>query len=72
MDRAKLEALVWRSTHPDSRGVGDDGVRCVLHRNPATGGTESWPLSSFTDEQLVEKLPQSALARLAKIPCRHG
>lgn len=70
MDRKKLEALVWRHTHRDFRGVGDDGVRRVLHLNRATGGTESWPLSSFTDDELIAKLPQRVRVGLTEIPER--
>jgi hypothetical protein len=58
MDRKKLEALVWRHRHRDFGGRGDDGVRRVLHLNPRTGGTELWPLSSFTDRGLIAKLPR--------------
>jgi hypothetical protein len=72
VNRKKFGTLVWRQTHRDHRGGGDDGVRRVLHRNPATGGTESWPLSSFPESQLVEKLPASARGRLAKILGKDG
>jgi hypothetical protein len=54
--REQLEALVWKHSHADFKGV-TDGVRYRLHLNEKTGGTESWPLSTFTDEQLIEKLP---------------
>ena len=54
--RARLEALVWKHTHKDFKGV-IDGVRHCLHLNTQRGGTESWPLSSFTVEQLIDKLP---------------
>lgn len=55
--RAQLEALVWKHTHRDFKGV-TDGVRYRLHLNTENGGgTESWPLSAFSNEQLVEKLP---------------
>lgn len=40
MDRKKLEAIAWKHTHREARGVGDDGVRRVLHLNQSTGGTE--------------------------------
>lgn len=65
MDRRALEALVWKHTHRDYRGRGPDGVRRVLHLNPETGATESWPLASFTDAELVAKLPSRVRAGLA-------
>lgn len=55
--RAQLEALVWKHTHQDFKGV-IDGVRYRLHLNEKKGGTESWPLSTFTNEQLIDKLPR--------------
>lgn len=58
MERKKLEALVWKHTHADFKGK-TDGVKMVLHNEAGvTYGTESWPLSKFTDEQLIEKLPR--------------
>ena len=41
-----LAPLVWKATHPDFRGVREDGTRCVCVQNPVIGGTESWPLPS--------------------------
>lgn len=61
--RKKLEALAWKHTHRDFKGV-TDGVKMRLHLNPKTGGTESWPLSSFTDAELIEKLPSAIRATL--------
>ncbi len=70
MDRKKIEAMVWRPTHREARGVGDDGVRRVLHVNPATCGTELWPLSSLTNAQLTDRLPRSVRDELSKIPSK--
>jgi hypothetical protein len=55
MERKKLEALLYQSTHNDFKG---EGVKTVLHLNPRTGGTEAWPLSKFTDAELIAKLPR--------------
>lgn len=65
--RKNLEALVWRHTHRDFRGR-TDGVRHVLTQNPTHGGTESWPLSAFTEEQLMTKLPRSEREQLEEKP----
>jgi hypothetical protein len=62
--RPQLEALVWKHTHKDFRGKSDDGTKCVLHLNTDKGGTESWPLSKFSDGQLIDKLPKAVLATL--------
>ena len=70
VERTKLEALIWKHTHRDRRGTGSDGVRRILHLNPATGGTESWPLAAFTDEQLIAKLPLEVRAILTKMPAK--
>lgn len=64
--RKLLESLVWRFTHADFKGTGSDGVRRVLHRNTKTGGTESWPLSSFTDAELLSKLTTKGRAEYAR------
>lgn len=56
--RKKAESLLWKNKHRDFRGV-MDGVKNVLYLNPKTGGTELWPISSFTDEQLINELPRS-------------
>lgn len=53
--RARLEALVWTSTHRDYRGV-SNGIRCVLHLVPNVG-TCSVSLSSLTEAELISKLP---------------
>lgn len=55
--RKLLERLVWKHTHADFKGkIGD--VKHVLHNEHKGAGTESWPLSSFSDRQLLEKLPR--------------
>lgn len=60
MTRKKLEALLWKHTHEDFKGKREDGIKCVLHNEAGvTYGTESWSLSSFTDAQIIAKLPQS-------------
>lgn len=51
-----MEALLWRVTHADYRGKLPDGTKCVLHMSAKTYGTESWPLSTFSDAELIEKL----------------
>lgn len=57
--RAKLERLVWKHTHSDFRGKHADGTKHVLHNQEGvTYGTESWPLSKFTEEQLLNKIPR--------------
>jgi hypothetical protein len=55
-ERKKAEQIVWKGTHPDAKGKGEDGVKRVLTLSPSGGGTESWPLSTFTDDQLVTKM----------------
>ena len=51
----KLEALsalspaaraVWDAKSPAYRSQRTDGTLCVLYLNPATGGTELWPVES--------------------------
>ena len=37
---------IWNATPRDYRSVGADGVRRVLFLNPATGGTELWPVEA--------------------------
>lgn len=59
--RAKLEALVWRHTHRDFKGL-IDGIRTVLHLAP--GGTCVVALSSLTDAELFDKLPSRVRAEL--------
>lgn len=61
--RAQLEALVWKHTHRDYRGVAN-GIKYVLVNTGAKvfgggGGTEAWALSKLTDEQLCYQLPRS-------------
>lgn len=70
MDRKKLEAMAWRHTHRDFRGVGDDGVRRVLRLDRSTGGVASCPLSSLTDAQLIDSLPRAVREALPKIPSK--
>ncbi len=55
MDRKELERLAWKNTHPDYKGVGEDGVKRVLYLNPKTGATESWPLSGLPEDELKRK-----------------
>lgn len=57
MNRKKLEALVWKNTHADFKGKRPDGTREVLCWVPSVG-TTCLPLSSFTDRELLEKLPR--------------
>lgn len=58
--RQKLENLVWKHTHADFKGKMSDGTKCVLHNeSKVTYGTESWPISRFSDEQLLNKLRKS-------------
>lgn len=61
LTRAKLEALVWRHTHRDFKGL-IDGVRTVLHL--VRGGGGAVPLSSLTDAELYDKLPSRVRAEL--------
>ena len=37
---------IWDAAPGDYRSVGDDGVPRVLFLNPATGGTELWPVGA--------------------------
>jgi hypothetical protein len=62
LTRAKLEALVWRHTHRDFKGL-IDGARTVLHRAPGGGTCLAW-LSSLTDAELYDKLPSRVRAEL--------
>lgn len=65
-NRQQLEALVWKHKHKDYRGI-TNGIKYVLvntgyppFQGPGhSGGTESWPLSSMTTEQLCDLLPRS-------------
>lgn len=64
--RQQLEALVWKHTHRDFRGKREDGTKVILvntgagpFRGQGSYGTESWPLSKLTDEQLCYQLPRS-------------
>jgi hypothetical protein len=54
--RKKLEALVWKHTHSDFKGKALDGSKCVLHF-VTNVGTCSVAIKSFTDEELIAKLP---------------
>lgn len=62
MTREKLEDLVWKHTHKDYKGIGEDGTRTVLHRS-CTHGTCIVPLSSLTEIQLQQKLPAKVRER---------
>lgn len=65
-DRKKAEALLWKHTHADFKGK-IDGVKMVLHNESGiTYGTESWPISKFTDAQLLSKLPRRIRDDMAK------
>ena len=37
---------IWDAAPGDYRSVGNDGVPRVLFLNPATGGTELWPVEA--------------------------
>ncbi len=50
--RKELERKAWAAQHRDYKGKGADGVRRMLHRNPKTGGTESWPIEQIPDADL--------------------
>ncbi len=52
LSRKKLEAAAWAKTHRDYKSRGADGVRRVLHRDPASGKTGLWPLAQLSDEEL--------------------
>lgn len=47
---------VWRNTHRDYRGIGQDGVKRVLVYRQ---GTFSVPLEHLTDKEIREALPES-------------
>lgn len=55
--RQRLEALVWKHKHPDYKGRREDGTKCVLKLIPSDG-TCSVAISSLTDGELVDMLPQ--------------
>ncbi len=68
--RAQLEALVWKHTSSDYRGKREDGTKVILvntgagpFRGHGSYGTEPWPLSSLTVEQLCYQLPRSVRAQ---------
>jgi hypothetical protein len=66
MERHKLEALVYRHTHRDFKGKMQDGTKTILHNESGvTYGTECWPLSKFTEQQLIGKLR-------AEVRAQHG
>lgn len=68
LSRKKLEALVYKNTHADYRGRREDGTRCVLHMETGvTHGTESWPLSKFTEDQLLAKLPKKIRDEITEV-----
>lgn len=56
-ERRALEDRVWAHAHRDFRYARPDGTRWMLHYNQKNCATESWPLTSFSDEQLLGKLP---------------
>jgi hypothetical protein len=57
MDRKKLEALVWRHKHKDFRGKAADGTKYILKFVPGMG-TCSVPISSLTEQECLDALPQ--------------
>ncbi len=71
MTRTQLEALVWERTHSDFRCI-VDGVRCVLHLNPETGGTELWPLSETLPSEPTGPEPECPFHDAGNTgPCNH-
>ncbi len=63
--RESLEDAAWAATHDDYKATRADGTRVVLYLNPATGATESWPLSSVPTEELQGTV---AAARARRLP----
>jgi N12 class adenine-specific DNA methylase len=60
--RAWAENEAWEKKHPDYRSTEDSRAHpSILHLNPKTGGTESWPMSAFSDQELLEELGITAL-----------
>lgn len=62
MERNKLEALVWKHTHADFKGK-IDGQKNVLHLVPGKGTCLVF-LSTFTEAELLEKIPSRIKAEL--------
>jgi hypothetical protein len=63
LTRKEAENLVWSRTHRDYKGI-VAGHRCALIlRN---GGTQSVPLSQWTDAELADHLPKFSSFEAAK------
>jgi hypothetical protein len=54
--REQLEDAAFAAKHRDYKNVRADGTRSMLYFNPATGGTESWPVSAIPSEDLLRCL----------------
>lgn len=54
--RKKLEALVWRTKHPDFRGKREDGTKCIL-KFVSGVGTSSVEVSSLTEAECIDAVP---------------
>lgn len=58
MNRAKMEKIVWESTHQHFRGNWG-GALTILVDVPGKGATPK-PLRDFTDGELVDRIRRSA------------
>ena len=57
--RKKIEALVWKYSHPDFKSKRADGTKVVNHNEHDGRGTMSVSLASLTVEALYRKLPNA-------------
>lgn len=66
MDRKKLEALVWKHTHKDSKGK-LDGVKTVMSHESErreSGVSSLVTLSDLSEAQLLARLPKEVRDKL--------
>lgn len=57
--RKELEALVWKYTPKDYRGLSEDGGREVM-RPASSPGARVMRLSDMTESELYEQLPRGS------------
>lgn len=67
--REQLERSYWKRKPKDYKHIREDGTKTVLHMG-ANGGTESWPLSTVPDVELMEHWQQHETVE--SIVKRHG
>lgn len=53
--RAWAKNEMWKRKHKDYRSEPGE-PKSILHLNPRTGGTESWPVTAFEDKEILAEL----------------